>query len=684
MKKKIIFLFTLFLCFGLFSCEDNANDKLVKLNSPVIALNNNVVEWGEVQHAKGYIVSVDDVAKPEQTGLTYTITEDKVGEYKITVIAVGDAKKYSNSDASNSVNYSIKATENVQLTAPVITLEGNVVSWNAVDNAEGYKVTVNGVQGEKQTTTNYTIADTGVTEYTITVIAIGDIVTYLNSKASNEVKYITMAQTTLFLVGDSTVCKHEDSYYYPRYGYGTQMSNYLSDKVTVNNLALSGRSSRSFLKEENYTTFKDSIKAGDYVIIGFGHNDQKQELDRYANPNLPHTDSSTTFEGKEGYGAISFQYVLYNYYIKVAKDAGATPILATPMIRLDANSNYAGSKGHIIETKTVDGISYTGGDYAEAIRDLSTETGTTLIDLTTKTKEYFTNAGYTESSNYFAWTNSKVESLDSTHTNILGAKLNAFFIADALKASSNSLKNYVKADIVMPTKATDLVVNPDYVEKTYEPFDSSKASPNYTLISEGWYGTMFGDTGTSDSSLYTVTESEAGTFKLGNTIEKGKIASSSEGIAMIFKQVDISKNFKISANVSISQYGGNQSGFGLMLRDDIYIDAGNDKSILSNYIAAGCYSNSTNANAIYCRENTKLAPENQITAPEAEFATTLSIVRVGSSVTVTFGELTKTYYDFDLTAIDNQFMYVGMYATRKTIATFTNVAFEITGDAQEA
>ena len=52
-------------------------------------------------------------------------------------------------------------------------------------------------------------------------------------------------ETDLYVGGDSTLCSFEDTtYFYPRYGYGTQLSNHLDSKVTVKNLALSGRSSK--------------------------------------------------------------------------------------------------------------------------------------------------------------------------------------------------------------------------------------------------------------------------------------------------------------------------------------------------------------------------------------------------------------------------------------------------------
>ena len=51
----------------------------------------------------------------------------------------------------------------------------------------------------------------------------------------------------LYLVGDSTVSSFKDPYYFPRFGYGTQIGNYLNSGIAVRNLALSGRSSKSFI-----------------------------------------------------------------------------------------------------------------------------------------------------------------------------------------------------------------------------------------------------------------------------------------------------------------------------------------------------------------------------------------------------------------------------------------------------
>ena len=74
--------------------------------------------------------------------------------------------------------------------------------------------------------------------------------------------------STLWVVGDSTLSSFDDKYYYPRYGYGTKLGCYLNSKVQVNNLALSGRSSKSYTTEPEYQTLLSGMKKDDYLIIG--------------------------------------------------------------------------------------------------------------------------------------------------------------------------------------------------------------------------------------------------------------------------------------------------------------------------------------------------------------------------------------------------------------------------------
>lgn len=563
------------------------------------------------------------------------------------------------------------------LAAPVIALEDDTVSWNPVENAEGYIVSINNDEKPLQVETEYSLSNLEQGEYEIKVMATTNNSNFINSPYSNTVSYtvssvVELSQTTVYLVGDSTVCSFNDTtYYYPRYGYGTQLANYLAPEAKITNLALSGRSSKSYIQEANYTTLKNSIKEGDYLIIGFGHNDEKaDDPTRYSEP----------FGSKEDEG--SFKYNLYNYYIKLANDAKATPILCTPIVRADSNNNYTGTSGHVTN----------GADYSEVIKSLGSETNTTVIDLTAKTKELYTRIGYDEAIKFHAWTNSNKASVDKTHVNIYGAKMVAYLLASELKNTSSTLRNYVLSDITAPTEA-DLVVNPSYVESDYTaPALESYAAPDcFKTLTDGWYGTAFGDTGGNpQTSGYIANELADGSFEVGQSAasNKGKIGST-EGIAFLFQQVSVSKNFKLTADVLVkSEKNTTQAGFGLMLRDDAYINlTTSDSTILSNYVAAGMYLTSAGRNIIYSRENSKLVTSGNSLAGNYATGDTakLSIERIGQVVNCKVEYLgktyTETYTDFDFVAIDNNYMYIGMYATRGTVATFTNVSFTITGDA---
>ncbi|MBR1736681.1 MAG: hypothetical protein IJ736_06640, partial [Firmicutes bacterium] len=158
----------------------------------------------------------------------------------------------------------------------------------------------------------------------------------------------------IYIVGDSTACIYgkDDKYAIPRGGWGMYFQDFLKDGPEVIDLALSGRSSKSFTSEEEYQKLKDELGSGDYLIIQFGHNDQKKSSDedlekRYTDPE----------GGKDDEG--SFKNSLYTNYIKLAQDKGAKPIILTPVTRRSFDE-----KGKI---KDVHGL------YDDAVRELASE-----------------------------------------------------------------------------------------------------------------------------------------------------------------------------------------------------------------------------------------------------------------------------------------------------------------------
>lgn len=499
---------------------------------------------------------------------------------------------------------------------------------------------------------------------------------------------VELKETTMYLVGDSTVAEFSDSYFYPRYGYGTQIGNYLSEKVTVVNLALSGRSSKSFLTEANYTTLKNNLKAGDILVIGFGHNDEKSDdATRFTDASLPYTNEK------------SFGYHLYEYYIKLAQEVGAIPVLCTPIVRAKSNNDYSGSEGHVTAT----------GDYAKAIRELGDAVNVDVIDLTVLTRSRYEEIGFDEACYYHAVINGKYATdgvtvvpdfatVDKTHLNIFGAKYVAYLLAKEM-AELDGIGGYVLPNIKAPAKS-ELVANPDYVVPDYlaPDLEGYNAPSNFATITDGWYGTAFGNTGgnpQSSSNGYFATEVSEGVFQVGQHLDsgsnKGKFQNADDGFAFLFRQVEADKNFTLTVSGKIVYTGSTkQAGFGLMLRDDCIINQTATGAISSNYVTAGFLCADSSMTANFYRENATLNKGNGTVSSLAKVddTFTMTIERIGQVVNVTVvyngTTYTATHTDFDFFAVDTGYMYVGMFANRGTLVEFTDVVFTITGESQGA
>src|SRR3954447_5634454 len=87
---------------------------------------------------------------------------------------------------------------------------------------------------------------------------------------------------TIHMAGDSTMAiKREDRR--PETGWGEAFAPMFdSTRVRVRNLAMNGRSTRTFISEGRWQALIDSVSPGDWVFIQFGHNDESPDkVDRY-------------------------------------------------------------------------------------------------------------------------------------------------------------------------------------------------------------------------------------------------------------------------------------------------------------------------------------------------------------------------------------------------------------------
>jgi lysophospholipase L1-like esterase len=193
-----------------------------------------------------------------------------------------------------------------------------------------------------------------------------------------------------FLIGDSTV-DHATS------GWGGKLHLFIKGEVI--NKAKSGRSTRSFIAEGRWQEVLAEISPNSYVLIQFGHNDQKLE------------DSS---RGTHPYQDYQENLKLF---VETTREKGATPILITPAQRRTFNE-----QGEIENSL---------GDYPLAMQELAVRLKVPLIDLWGKTKEYYERLGEEQSKSLFSWYDieNQTDVADDTHFNTHGAEQIAKLVA---------------------------------------------------------------------------------------------------------------------------------------------------------------------------------------------------------------------------------------------------------------
>ncbi|WP_317889865.1 rhamnogalacturonan acetylesterase [Sutcliffiella deserti] len=210
----------------------------------------------------------------------------------------------------------------------------------------------------------------------------------------------------VFLAGDSTMSEYSESVA-PRTGWGQVLGKYLPPSIQVINKATSGRSSKSFIDEGRLEEISTDIEQGDYLLIQFGHNDQKED-------ELRRTLPFSTYQS----------YLLE--YLEVAFRKGATPILITPVQRRSFDD-----QGEFYDTH---------GEYPQAMRELASEKNVVLVDLSTLSKDLFTLLGSEKTKSLFLWLSPKEHPNypdgvdDNTHFSSYGAKKVAELVAPALQS----------------------------------------------------------------------------------------------------------------------------------------------------------------------------------------------------------------------------------------------------------
>ena len=221
--------------------------------------------------------------------------------------------------------------------------------------------------------------------------------------------------TTVFLCGNSTVVDQEDE---PWASWGQMITRWFGPQVAIANYAESGLSCTSFLAQLRLDKILSLLKKGDYVIVEFGHNDEKEK--------------------KAGDGA----WYSYSRNLKIFVDrvraAGGNIIFCTPTARRSFDA-----EGHIINTH---------GDYPAAMKAVAQREQVPVIDLTQMSTTFFETLGVEGSkkalvhypANTFA--NQDKALADNTHFNPYGAWEVAKMVVMGLKQINSPLVNYLRED----------------------------------------------------------------------------------------------------------------------------------------------------------------------------------------------------------------------------------------------
>ena len=227
-------------------------------------------------------------------------------------------------------------------------------------------------------------------------------------------------KTTVYTIGDSTMANKKDPDRNPEHGWAQVLQPFFKENIVIENKAVNGRSTKSFINEKRWDSIYKKLKKGDYVFIEFGHNDEKiEDSTRYTNP---HT---------------AYRYNLIRF-VKETREKGATPVLLTSIARRNFNE-----KGVLVPTH---------GDYPLETRLVAQEYKVPFIDLEYYTEVLEQSYGPEKSKqlhlHFKAGQNPfyDKDKADDTHLSLLGATKIAQIVIDQIKVLEDpSLEKIKKA-----------------------------------------------------------------------------------------------------------------------------------------------------------------------------------------------------------------------------------------------
>jgi rhamnogalacturonan acetylesterase len=227
----------------------------------------------------------------------------------------------------------------------------------------------------------------------------------------------------IYLIGDSTVHNADKE----TWGWGSIIGNYFDpNKITVNNQAMAGRSTRTFIKENRWHRVDSMLRPGDYVLMQFGHNEgSKPDTNKAGYRGVlkgtgPDTVALTWPNGTKE-TVHTYGYYLRKF-IRETKAKGATPIVLSMIPRNEFRN------GKVLRADS---------SYGKWAKEVAEQEKVQFIDLNGITANKYDAWGADSVKKYFPG--------DHTHTNKMGATVNAESIVEGIKANKKiTLNKYLK------------------------------------------------------------------------------------------------------------------------------------------------------------------------------------------------------------------------------------------------
>lgn len=251
---------------------------------------------------------------------------------------------------------------------------------------------------------------------------------------------------TVFMIGDSTMANKPLDKENQERGWGQMLPIYFEGAIKIDNHAVNGRSSKSFIDEGRWEKVREQIRPGDYVIIQFGHNDEKiKSPDRYTIP-------GSTFDEN------------LKKFVNETREKGGTPILMNSIVRRNFPANGIAAAQTDDRQKTWkkglenypaegDTLMDTHGDYRFAPRNVAEEMGVVFIDMNTLTHELVQGLGKESSKALYMWMPvGKYEfapngRIDNTHLTVYGGIVVSHLAVNAIAEKVPELRPYIRRTV---------------------------------------------------------------------------------------------------------------------------------------------------------------------------------------------------------------------------------------------